>query len=127
MKKMSRRELFKTGLVVASGAIVTSKLMGSAHAADMCDSAITAQGYVSDHTKVGAADKAKYTTHLTAVQKINKKAEPKCSTCKLYKPDATGGCGKCPMVMANGSKGKLVNENGWCKVFQANEAAIKKA
>ena len=134
MKKFTRRELFKLGVVSAGAVLVVNKLAPlSAFAADCDDSKITQQGYVSDAAKIDSKHKesAKFETHKKAIKDAATKAKkttenllPNCGNCKQYK-EKTKGCGTCPMVGANGQPGKFVKESGWCKVYMADNTKLK--
>lgn len=134
MKKFSRRELFKLGVVSAGVALISNKLAPlSAFAADCDDSKITQQGYVSDASKIDSKNKeaAKFETHKKAITDAATKAKksvdkllPNCGNCKQYK-ETSSGCGKCPMVGATGQPGKFVKDTGWCKVYMADVTKLK--
>lgn len=134
MKKINRRELFKLSIVTTGVAILGNQLTPlSAIAADCDDSKITQQGYTSDATKIDKAHKefAKFESHKKAITDAATKAKktasnlmPNCGNCKQYK-EKTKGCGTCPMVGANGQPGKLVREQGWCKIYMADASKLK--
>ena len=103
-ESMTRREALAAALATAAGTLAAS---GAARAADAPkphlaanDPTAVALGYVEDGSKVDAAKNPTY------------KPEQRCNNCLQLTgnpPDAWRACNLFP--------GKLVNANGWCKVY----------
>ena len=103
--KISRRAIVKRGLlagalVPAFGMLATTAGADALTPLDPNDPNAKALGYVTDATKVNAANNPTY------------KANQKCATCAQFQGkagDATGGC--------NIFAGHSVPQGGWCKVW----------
>ncbi|MCY4643145.1 MAG: high-potential iron-sulfur protein [Bacteriovoracales bacterium] len=125
----NRRHFLQSTLFALGSLPLSSKLFASllntAWATDSLDSKVTRQGYTTTLPPKKALDKKKYTQHSAKVGKIKAGLKPNCKNCKHYKPvKAHPGWGKCTMVGATGKEGKLVSENGWCKVWLINKKAV---
>ena len=120
----NRRHFLKSGFI-ALGAIPLVPLFFKTARAEALDGQVTKQGYTTTLPPAKEADKKKYDKHLAKVSKIKPDAVPNCKNCKHFKPvPAHSGWGKCAMVGATGKPGKLVAQDGWCKVWFINKKAF---
>ncbi|MGA3159488.1 MAG: high-potential iron-sulfur protein [Steroidobacteraceae bacterium] len=102
---MSRRDALKN-LALMAGVLVAAQASRHAQAADAVphvlptDQLAATFAYVEDSSKV---DVKKFPTYA---------AGQRCSTCMQYKGQASDAYGPCTLF-----PGKVVNANGWCKVY----------
>jgi hypothetical protein len=102
-QKLPRRALLKgalAGLAAIPVVAAVTRAEAAAPALDANDPQAKALGYVVDTTKVDAKSNP---TH---------KPEQKCANCVQYQGKAADAQAPCTIFA-----GKLVNGNGWCKVY----------
>ena len=125
---MKRRDFLKSSILLTGALGLTSRafnLLPSAQATTPLDAKITRQDYTKDIPPKKTAAKKKYDSHIAKLAKIKAGTKPNCKNCKQYKPIAAHpGWGKCAMVGATGKPGKLVAQEGWCKVWMVNKKVL---
>ena len=126
---LSRRDFLKYGVLTGGLSALASRLspglFNTAWASSAPDSKIKRQGYTTVLPPLKASDAKKYDRHSSKASKAKASLAPNCQNCKHYKPVVSPkDWGKCAMVGATGTAGKLVSKEGWCKVWALNKKVI---